>query len=326
MPKNSSTQTKSSTQGSLLISEIKDGVVVLQDGSLRAVVMASAINFDLMSQQEQNGIEYAYQGFLNSLHFPIQIVVKSQKIDLDTYIEDLEKKHASQDNPLLAMLMEDYIANVRALVEEVNIMDKQFYVVIPFFPTVATKANFFANLSNIFKSTPTITVSESEFQQYKTELTNRVQLVTSGMNQMGIRAIPLNTQELVELYYSAYNPDVAPSQKLINHSDLQTGSVVKAERPPIATRPTPVVPPEPMAPPQEQVYQPEPAPVLPEQITVGQPAQPVQSPEVIEPVPGQQFQPSPSQPATMPTPPQQPTQEPQNDATTLPRNPLEGQQ
>src|SRR5689334_18516951 len=114
-PASKSTSTKS-TQGSLLISEIKDGVVVLRDGSLRAVILTSAINFDLMSAQEQNSVEFSYQGFLNSLHFPVQFVVKSQKIDLDGYIEDLGKKRADQDNQLLGELMDDYIANIKGLI------------------------------------------------------------------------------------------------------------------------------------------------------------------------------------------------------------------
>lgn len=363
MPKNTKDNPQASTQNSLLISEIKDGVIILKDGSLRAVIMASAINFDLMSQQEQNGVEYAFQGFLNSLHFPIQIAIKSQKIDLDSYIEDLEKKHAAQDNPLLALLMQDYIANVKALVEEVNIMDKQFYVVVPFFPSVASKAGFFGNVSNLFKTTPTITVSETEFQQYKTELTNRVQLVSSGLSQMGIRAIPLNTQELVELYYTSYNPDVAPSQKLINHSELQTASVTKGERP--SPAPAAIVTPEASVPvaPQTEV-QPtyptasseaytepvsvaaQPQPVMPQTSEpVGatpaevQVSQPVQD---LPPVPGQQFQPAQptmAPPQTMPleTPSPMMTPEvpiaptdspsaPQPVNNPMPPNPLEEQQ
>src|SRR5665213_898314 len=127
-PANSNTgsarNTGKSTQNSLLISEIKDGVVVMRDGSLRAVILGSAINFDLMSSQEQDAVEFAYQGFLNSLHFPIQISIRSRRIDLDGYIEKLQTMQTEQSNQLLALLMEDYIANIKALVEEVNIMDK----------------------------------------------------------------------------------------------------------------------------------------------------------------------------------------------------------
>src|SRR5437764_480451 len=113
---NTSKNTGKRTQNSLLISEIKDGVVIMRDGSLRAVLLGSAINFDLMSGQEQNAVEFAYQGFLNSLHFPIQFSIRSRKIDLDGYIEKLQTMQTEQSNQLLALLMEDYIANIRALV------------------------------------------------------------------------------------------------------------------------------------------------------------------------------------------------------------------
>lgn len=228
-----------STQGSLLIAEIKDGIVVMRDGSIRAVILTSAINFDLMSQQEQDAVEFAFQGFLNSLHFPVQITIKSRKIDLDAYIDDLSKKRADQDNSLLAGLMDDYIANIKGLIEEVNIMDKQFFVVVPHFPQVdPTKTNVVTGMSNIFKPTPVITVGAAEFEQAKTELASRVQLISSGLAQMGLRAVPLNTQELIDLYYASYNPEVAQSEKLIDANQLLTASVTKgdgrAPQPPLA--------------------------------------------------------------------------------------------
>ncbi len=212
----------------MLITEIKDGVVVMRDGSLRAVVLTSAINFDLMSTQEQDAVEFAYQGFLNSLHFPVQITIKSQKIDIDGYIDKLTKLRTNQGNSLLADLMDDYIANIKGLVDEVNIMDKQFFVVVPFFPHVdANKANVATGLANIFKPVPVITVTAADFDRAKSELAQRVQLVSSGLAQMGLRAIPLNTQELIDLFYASYNPDVAPNQKLIDPAQLQTASVTK---------------------------------------------------------------------------------------------------
>ncbi|HVE80894.1 MAG TPA: hypothetical protein VNA68_02005 [Candidatus Dormibacteraeota bacterium] len=223
-----------STQDSLLVSEIRDGVVVMRDGSLRAVIMGSAINFDLMSQQERDGAEMAYQGFLNSLHFQIQIVIKSQKIDLDHYIENLQQLRQNQDNELLGYLMDDYILNIQALIEEVNIMDKQFYVVIPYFPenpVLKQQKNILTGLSSILKPQPVTVLSEPDFQAYKEELSQRVQLVSGGLNQIGIRSISLNTQELIELYYMSYNPDVSQNQKLIDSAQLQTAAVTKGTGP-----------------------------------------------------------------------------------------------
>lgn len=224
-------KTNKSTQNSLLISEIKDGVVVMKDGSLRGVILGSAINFDLMSPQEQNAVEYAYQGFINSLHFPIQIVIKSQKIDLDSYLEKLSARRQEQSNELLAGLMDDYIANIQALVEEVNIMDKQFFVVVPYFPPLveAKSSNILVKLQEAFQPTPQITVAETEFNQYKTELAQRMALVSSGLTQMGVRAIALNTQELIDLYYASYNPDVAANQKLIDATQIETPVVTKGD-------------------------------------------------------------------------------------------------
>jgi type IV secretory pathway VirB4 component len=232
MANQTTTTTNKSTQSSLIINEIKDGIVIMKDGSLRSVVLTSAINFDLMSQAEQDGAEMAFQGFLNSLHFPIQIVIKSRKIDLDNYIDKLKKSRDEQDNPLLADLMEDYIGNVQSLIEEVNIMDKQFFVVIPFFPTVAPdKANIIQHLGTILKPANVVSVNSVDFENSKKELRQRVQLVANGLAQMGLRAIPLNTQELIDLYYTSYNPDVAAQQKLIDASQLQASSVVRGGEP-----------------------------------------------------------------------------------------------
>lgn len=232
MPQTPANNQTKSTQNSLLINEIKDGIVVMGDGSMRAVILASAINFDLMSTQEQDAVEFSYQGFLNSLHFPIQIIIKSQKIDLDNYLESLGKLRSSQSNPLLGELMDDYILNIKGLIEEVNIMDKQFYVVVPFFPPLAvSKANVVSGIANVFKPINVITVSAADYENYKRELTQRVQQVTSGLLQMGIRAIPLNTQELVDLFYSSYNPDVAANQKLVDSNQLQGAAVTRGGGP-----------------------------------------------------------------------------------------------
>ena len=223
---------KPSTQDTLLISEIRDGIVVMRDGSLRAVIMASAINFDLMSASERDGVEYAYQSFLNSMHFPIQILIKSQRIDLDGYIAKLQQLRADQDNDLLAMLMDDYVANIKALVDEVNIMDKQFYIVVPYYPPAQTKLkqkNIVTGVAGIFKKQTVTTLGEQDFIAFKEELAQRVNLVAGGLGQIGVRNIPLNTQELIDLYYSSYNPDVSQNQKLVEAAQIQTAAVTKGE-------------------------------------------------------------------------------------------------
>ena len=225
-----------STQNTLQIAEIRDGIVIMNDGSYRSVVMVKSINFDLMSQQEQEAVEYSYQGFLNSLYFPIQIFMRSSKVDLQPYIEKLDKIRTEHDNMLLALLMEDYIGYIDALSEQTNIMDKRFYVVIPFFPVAdVTKAlsqskNFFSGLGTIFRTKEQhVTINEAELEHAKTELRNRVQAVLSGLQQCSIQGLPLDTQELIELYYDTYNPDTATRQELKNFDNLTADIITKGD-------------------------------------------------------------------------------------------------
>jgi len=226
-----------STQNTLQIAEIRDGIVIMNDGSFRSVLMVKSINFDLMSAQEQEAVEYSYQGFLNSLYFPIQIFVRSQKIDLQPYIDKLDKIRSEHDNMLLAFLMEDYINYIDSLSEQTNIMDKKFYVVIPYFPSidnankaVAQSKNFITGLGGLLnKKEQIVTINEADLENAKTELRNRVQAVLAGLLQSGIQGLPLDTQELIELYYDTYNPDTATRQPLKNFNELNAEVVTKGE-------------------------------------------------------------------------------------------------
>ncbi|HSX36635.1 MAG TPA: hypothetical protein VLG13_00735 [Patescibacteria group bacterium] len=225
-----------STQNTLQIAEIRDGIVIMNDGSFRSVVMVKSINFDLMSQQEQEAVEYSYQGFLNSLYFPVQIFIRSQKVDLQPYIEKLDKLRTEHDNMLLALLMEDYINYIDALSQQTNIMDKRFYVVIPFFPVadvqkaLTQSKTFLSGLGGLLnKKEQHVTINESDLENAKTELRNRVQAVLSGLLQSGIQGLPLDTQELIELYYDTYNPDTATRQQLKNFNDLAADVVTKGQ-------------------------------------------------------------------------------------------------
>lgn len=223
-----------STQNALQIAEIRDGIVIMNDGSFRSVIMVKSVNFDLMSPQEQEAIEYSYQGFLNSLYFPIQIFVRSSKIDLRPYIERLDKIRSEHDNMLLALLMDDYINYIAGLSQQTNIMDKMFYVVVPYFPhTDVQKAltqskNFFAGLGQIFNSKEQhVTINEADLEAAKTELRNRVQSILAGLMQCGVQGLPLDTQELIELYYDTYNPDTATRQQLKDFGSMNADIVTK---------------------------------------------------------------------------------------------------
>lgn len=227
---------QNSTQNVLQIAEIRDGIVIMNDGSYRAVIMVKSINFDLMSPQEREAVEFSYQGFLNSLYFPVQIFIRSQRIDIQPYIEKLDKIRTEHENMLLAVLMDDYINFIDGLATQTNIMDKHFYVVIPYFPVEAsTKAlaqskGFMDNILGVFSSNKThIVIDENQLEAAKTELRNRVQAALSGLMQCGIQGIPLDTQELIELYYDSYNPDTATRQQLKNFDDLSVPVITKGD-------------------------------------------------------------------------------------------------
>ena len=224
-----------STQNILQIAEIRDGVVIMQDGSFRSVVMAKSINFDLMSVSEKESVEAGYQAFLNSLYFDIQIFVRSQKVDIRPYIDKLMKYRSAEDNMLLGMLMEDYINYIAELSTNSNIMDKYFYIVVPFFSEVSVKKaitqskNFFTGLTGILSKSkqPTVTITEAVLEEAKEELTNRVQAVVNGLLQCSVKSVPLDTQELIELYYDFYNPDTATRQQLHNFNDVSASVITK---------------------------------------------------------------------------------------------------
>lgn len=225
-----------STQNALEIAEIRDGIVIMNDGSFRSVVMVKSINFDLMSPQEREAVEYSYQGFLNSLYFPVQIFIHSRKVDLGPYIEKLDKIRTEHENMLLAMLMEDYINYMDQLALQTNIMDKKFYVVIPYFPTVdiqkalTASKNLFTGVANLFSTKQQhVTVNEADLEKAKAELRNRVQAVLGGLLQCGIQGLPLDTQELIELYYDVYNPDTATRQELKNFNELTAPVITKGQ-------------------------------------------------------------------------------------------------
>ena len=232
-----------STQNSLQIAEIRDGIVIMNDGSYRAGIMCKAIIFDLMSPTEREAVEYSYQGFLNSLYFPIQIFIRSQKVDLGPYIEKLDKIRSEHENMLLALLMEDYINFMSDLATQTNVMDKKFYVVLPLFPTVevgkvvgkAANASkgFLANA--LGQKEQKVVINEADLERAKTELRNRVQAAIGGLQQAGIQSLPLDTQELIELYYDAYNPDTATRQQLKNFGNLTAPVVTKG----VGTAPQP---------------------------------------------------------------------------------------
>lgn len=231
-----------STQSTLQLSEVRDNMVIMIDGSFRAVIACKSINFDLMSEREREGVEYSYQNFLNSLNFPVQILIRSQRVDIGPYIDRLLDVRRSQDNMLLGVLMDDYINFIDALSQEANIMEKTFYIVVPFFPQgdtanlVEQGKGFFGKLFAKPKNTIT-RIDTAAYQKAKEEIKNRVDAVMAGMFQIGVQSVQLDTKSLGELYYNFYNPDTAVRQPLGDFENT-TSTYVKKGGPASAATPT----------------------------------------------------------------------------------------
>jgi hypothetical protein len=227
-------QNPNTTQNSLLVSEIREGMAIMSDGSFRAVVACKSINFDLMSSREREGVEYSYQNFLNALYFPIQIFIRSQRVDIGPYIDRLVNIRRSQDNMLLNVLMDDYINFIDVLSQEANIMDKSFFVVIPYYPTgdlsnvVEQGKGFF---SKLFVKAPTTAtrIDKVTYDKAKDEIKNRIDSVMSGLFQIGVKSVQLNTKEIGELFYNMYNPDTAVREPLGDFENVTSMYVTKGQ-------------------------------------------------------------------------------------------------
>ena len=196
---------------------VHDDTLILKNGGIRAVLEVSSINFNLKSEEEQNAIIYSYQRYLNALNFPVQILVKSRKLDIDLYLEGLKEKMRHQQNELLKRQMAEYIEYIAKLVEYADIMEKKFYVVIPQNPPRAEKPTFMQSFWA--KIHPDDKVEEiikrrKEFKGLKNGLDERVNVVTTGLENCGLSVKQLDTQHIIELFYQSYNPQLAREEKL----------------------------------------------------------------------------------------------------------------
>lgn len=208
---------QNATQIYLQIAEIRDDSLVLKNGGVRAVLRSSSINFNLKSEQEQNAIIYSYQGFLNSLEFPIQIVIRSKRLDIDNYIDQVKKIGEKQTNPLLQEQTYEYAEYVKKLVEYADIMEKDFLIVVPYDPVRAQDVNkfqsFFQRLSPK-DSYGDLKMRHHEFENLKKGLNQRVNTVKSGLENCGLKINQLTTEELIEEFYQVYNPLTSRTAKL----------------------------------------------------------------------------------------------------------------
>lgn len=206
-PTNPATQTTptapNSTQQFVDVEDIKDGVVKLKGGGLRAVVMVAGINFELKSEEEQDIITSGYQDFLNSLDFSLQIIIHSRKLNIENYLKKMEERRGNEGSELLRNQIDEYISFIRGFVKENEIMTKNFFVVIPYESSgVEIKKGFFS-----FFSGKKETKKDESVEQSFTQLRQRVDQVAAGLERLGLRAVVLNDDELTELYYNLYNPE-----------------------------------------------------------------------------------------------------------------------
>jgi hypothetical protein len=206
-PKNK-TGGASSTQKYVDVEEIRDSVIVLKSGALRAVLLVSSINFDLKSSQEQDAIIGQYQNFLNSLDFPVQIAISSRRFNVGPYLELLADKEAEQQNELLHFQISEYRNFIKNLTEVSNIMSKFFYIVVPFSSSEDEKNGLLSKLGGIFQPKKTIGLHGELFATYKSQLLQRVDHVAAALGGIGVRVTQLNTEEIIELLYNSYNPSL----------------------------------------------------------------------------------------------------------------------
>lgn len=195
------------TQQFVPIEEVRDGVVILKDGGLRAVLMVSSINLSLKSNDEQNAIIFAFQNFLNSLDFSTQILIQSRRRDIRPYLLLLENRMKEVVEPLIKVQIREYIEFIRSFTEQVNIMTKNFFVVVPYTPPIMdAKATIAKSLLGGGKKSSDKDSENVRFEEKRAQLDQRISVIQQGLGSMGIRSVQLGTQEVVELYYKTFNP------------------------------------------------------------------------------------------------------------------------
>lgn len=202
-------KTTNATQEFVPIKEVRDGVVILKDNSMRAILLCSSINFSLKSSDERQAILFQFQDFLNSLDFSVELVVQSRKLDIRPYIALLEEREKEQTNELMKIQVREYIEFIRSFTENTNIMTKNFFLVVPYSPSIlsSNKGDSFASRLGLgSKKKRGGTTQESSFDENRSQLEERLLVVEQGLIRSGIRVARLGTEEVIELFYKAFNP------------------------------------------------------------------------------------------------------------------------
>lgn len=214
LPESKKSKTARASQDFISIESVRDGVVILKDGSFRMILMASAFNFGLKSAEEQDAVIYQYQNFLNSVDFPLQIVIHSRKLNIEPYLETLKEYERTQENELMKIQTNEYIEFVRNFVQLSNVVAKSFYIVVPFSPSIAEKSGASSLIRGLFApKNKSAGAEDGKFLEYKAQILQRVDTVQLGLQRFGVRTAVLKTEELIELFYSLYNMQELEKQK-----------------------------------------------------------------------------------------------------------------
>jgi hypothetical protein len=210
-------QNTKSTQDFIPIKEIRDGVVIMKDGSMRSVLMVSSTNFALKSSDEQNSIIFQFQNFLNSLNFSVQICIQSRRLDIRPYVSLLENRMKEQTNDLMKIQMREYIKFIKTFTDENNIMKKTFFAVVSYTTSGISVGKSGISFFGSSSKKDTTEEKKQSFEEHRTQLDQRVSVVAQGLTRCGLRSVSLGTEELIEMYYKLFNPgDVEKPIPVIN--------------------------------------------------------------------------------------------------------------
>ena len=189
------------------VQEVRDGIIVLKDGGMRAILLASSVNFALKSPDEQEAIIFQFQSFLNTIDFSVQIFIQSRRLDIRPYLATLEVRYKEQTNDLMKIQTREYIDFIKSFTESTSIMKKSFFVVVPYSPAIIqTKSGTFGSLLGSKSSKGALEEKTKNFEENRTQLEQRISIVSQGLTRSGVRSVLLGTEEVVELFYKLFNP------------------------------------------------------------------------------------------------------------------------
>ncbi len=209
------TDIKNQTQSFVPIQEVRDGIIILKDGSMRAILMASSINFALKSEDEQKSVIFQFQNFLNSLNFDIQIFVQSRNLDIRPYVSLLQERLKLQTDDLMKIQVREYIEFVRSFTEQANIMTKRFFIVVPYTPLSANITKAKSSFFSFKKEDTKVAIQNDAFAESRTQIAQRIDVILSGITRTGVRAVQLGTEEVIEVFYQLFNPGEAEKSLII---------------------------------------------------------------------------------------------------------------